>query len=143
MREPETPGGFKLSMAWRPVSRSVTAEAMVLGRSHEPRFEYMFAKGLPSPQLQRPGQGTYALRIARLILGNENVDRKKSRARIPYVPTMYVPLRRGRRNASLQSPREAIRAESAERNDLQKSNNRDGNVSFDATQVPRKESSVY
>lgn len=29
IRDPETPGGFKLSMAWRPVSRSVTADAMV------------------------------------------------------------------------------------------------------------------
>lgn len=28
MRDPDTPGGFKLSMAWRPVSRSVTADAM-------------------------------------------------------------------------------------------------------------------
>lgn len=30
MREPETPGGFKFNMAWRPVSRSVTADAMML-----------------------------------------------------------------------------------------------------------------
>lgn len=28
MRDPETPGGFKFSMAWRPASRSATAEAM-------------------------------------------------------------------------------------------------------------------
>lgn len=31
MREPDTPGGFKLSMAWRPASRSATGDAMVLG----------------------------------------------------------------------------------------------------------------
>jgi hypothetical protein len=30
IREPETPGGFRLSMACRPVSKSVTAEAMVV-----------------------------------------------------------------------------------------------------------------
>lgn len=30
MREPETPGGFKFIMAWRPDSRSVTADAMMV-----------------------------------------------------------------------------------------------------------------
>lgn len=29
IREPDTPGGFKLSMACRPASKSVTADAMV------------------------------------------------------------------------------------------------------------------
>jgi hypothetical protein len=28
--EPETPGGFRPSMAWRPVSRSATADDMVI-----------------------------------------------------------------------------------------------------------------
>lgn len=30
MREPDTPGGLRLSMAWRPVSRSVTGDAIVM-----------------------------------------------------------------------------------------------------------------
>lgn len=29
IRDPDTPGGFKLSMAWRPASRSATAVAML------------------------------------------------------------------------------------------------------------------
>jgi hypothetical protein len=31
MRDPETPGGFRLSIAWRPTSRSATADAMLSG----------------------------------------------------------------------------------------------------------------
>lgn len=31
IRDPDTPGGFKLSMAWRPASKSATADAMVGG----------------------------------------------------------------------------------------------------------------
>lgn len=30
MRDPDTPGGFRLSIAWRPASKSATAEAMMI-----------------------------------------------------------------------------------------------------------------
>lgn len=33
IREPDTPGGFKFSMAWRPASKSATAEAIMSRRA--------------------------------------------------------------------------------------------------------------
>jgi hypothetical protein len=44
--EPDTPGGFRFSMAWRPASRSATTDAMV-PRVGDTAAEIQAVRGMP------------------------------------------------------------------------------------------------
>lgn len=60
MRDPETPGGFRLSIAWRPTSRSATADAMLSGTvvADELRAMPQYAlQGRRDPERRCPDMG--------------------------------------------------------------------------------------
>jgi hypothetical protein len=42
--DPDTPGGFNPSMAWRPVSKSATADAMIAESARSTRYVMILSK---------------------------------------------------------------------------------------------------